>query len=96
MSQLRQQQQLLTQELSIPQILLIHGKRFTQIMKRYSNESDGRCAVGVIMSYFGWNGRHDSEASNSLQTALHALKDAGIRCGSSRGAISILFYKRQI
>ena len=83
MSQLRQQQQqLLKQELSIPQILRTHGKRFRQIKKRYSDEFDGRCAVGVIMSYFGWNGRHDSDASNRLQTALHALKDAGIRSGT--------------
>jgi hypothetical protein len=27
--------------------------------------------VGVIMSYFGWNGMHNSNAPSSLQIALH-------------------------
>ena len=34
------------------------------------------------MSYFGWNGMHNSDASNSLQMALHKLKDVGIRSGT--------------
>lgn len=76
------QQQLVKHELSIVQILRVHGKQFRQIKKRYSDEHNGRCAVGVIMSYFGWNGIHNSNASNSLQTALHKLKDAGIRSGT--------------
>jgi hypothetical protein len=73
--------QLLKKELSISQILRIYGMRFKQIKKKYSDELDGRCAIGIIMSYFGWNGKHDSDASNSLQTALHILEDAGIRSG---------------
>jgi hypothetical protein len=31
------------------------------------------------MSYFGWNGMHNSNAPNNLQLALHKLKDVGIR-----------------
>jgi hypothetical protein len=73
--------QLLREELSIPQILRVYGKQFRQIRKQYSDELDGRCAIGVIMSYFGWYGKHDSDSSDSLQIALHVLKDAGIRSG---------------
>jgi hypothetical protein len=80
--QQQQQQQLLKHELSVAQILRVYGRQFRQIKKRYSDELDGRCAVGVIMSYFGWNGMHNSTAPTSLQTALHKLKDAGIRSGT--------------
>ena len=59
----------------------VYGRQFRQIKKQYSDERNGRCAVGVIMSYSGWNGMHDSNASNSLQLALHKLKNAGIRSG---------------
>jgi hypothetical protein len=34
------------------------------------------------MSYFGWNDMHNSDTPNSLQMALHKLKDAGIRSGT--------------
>lgn len=78
----QQQQQLLKHELSISQILRIYGKQFRQIKKRYSDEHNGRCAVGVIISYFGWNSMHNSNAPNSLQMALHILKEAGIRSGT--------------
>jgi hypothetical protein len=71
--------QQLKHESSIAQILRVYGRQFRQIKKRYSDEINGRCAVGVIMSYFGWNGMHNSNAPNSLQLALHKLKDAGIR-----------------
>ena len=57
------QQQLLKHELSISQILKVHGKQFRQIKERYSDELDGRCAIGVIMSYLGWNGIHGSNTS---------------------------------
>jgi hypothetical protein len=55
--QLRKEQ-LLKHELSIAQILRVNGKHFRQIKKRYSDEYNGRCAVGVIMSYYGWRGWH--------------------------------------
>ncbi len=59
---LKQQQQ---QQLSIPEILCTYGKEFKQVRKRYSDGHNGRCAIGVVMSYFGWNGKDDSEAGKN-------------------------------
>ena len=74
-----QQQLLLKQEkLSISQILRIYGKQFTQITERYSDGNNGRCVMGVIMSYFGWNGRDDIRASRKLLSAFIALTQAGV------------------
>ncbi|MGC2308425.1 MAG: hypothetical protein WA461_08480 [Nitrososphaeraceae archaeon] len=61
-----QQQQLLKQELTVSQILRIHGKKFRQVRRRYSDGHDGGCAVGVSMSYYGWKGRDDSHAAEKL------------------------------
>ena len=72
------QQQLLKQDLSISQILRVYGKQFTQITKRYSNGHNGRCALGVIMSYYGWDGEVDSRASRKLLRAFIALTNAGL------------------
>lgn len=72
------QQQLLKQELSVSQILRIYGKQYTQITERYSDGHSGRCAIGVLMSYFGWNGRDDSRASKKLLSAFIALTHAGV------------------
>ena len=44
-------------------IFSVHGKQYRQIEERYSDELDGRCAIGVIMSYLGWNGIHGSNTS---------------------------------
>jgi hypothetical protein len=74
----QQQQQLLKQELTVSQILRIHGKQFRQITKRYSDGRNGRCALGVIMSYHGWNGKDDSNASSKLLGTLIVLRQAGI------------------
>jgi hypothetical protein len=73
-----QRQQLLKQELTISQILCIYGKQFTQIIERYSDGNNGRCAMGVIMSYFGWNGEDDIRASRKLLSAFIALTHAGV------------------
>ena len=73
-----QQQQLLKQELTISEILRTYGKQFRQITERYSNGHNGRCALGVIMSYYGWNGQDDSEAATKLLGTLIALRYAGI------------------
>jgi hypothetical protein len=73
-----QQQQLLQEKLSISQILRIYGKQFVQIRKRYSDGRYGRCALGVIMSYYGWNGKDDSQPARKLSLALTALGSAGI------------------
>jgi hypothetical protein len=72
------QQQLLKQELSVSQILRIYGKQYTQITERYSDGHNGRCAIGVLMSYFGWNGKDDSRASKKLLSAFIALNHAGV------------------
>jgi hypothetical protein len=50
-------QRLLKQEMTVSQILRTYGKRFTQIQKKYSDGHNGRCAIGVIMSYYGWDGK---------------------------------------
>jgi hypothetical protein len=75
---MQHQQQLLQEKLSISQILRIYGKQFTQITERFSDGRNGRCALGVIMSYYGWNGKDDSQASGKLLGALIALRYAGI------------------
>jgi hypothetical protein len=68
----------LEEELTISQILRIYGKSFKQISERYSDGRDGRCAIGVIMSYHGWNGKDDFHASRKLSAASIALRRAGI------------------
>jgi hypothetical protein len=73
-----QQQQLLKLELTVSQILRRYGKKFSQVRRRYSDGHDGRCAVGVIMSYFGWNGKDDSHAGGKLLGASIALRHAGV------------------
>ncbi|MGA6991325.1 MAG: hypothetical protein WBX81_12960 [Nitrososphaeraceae archaeon] len=78
MSQQQQQHQLLKQELTVSQILRIHGKKFRQVRRRYSDGHDGRCAIGVIMSYYGWNGKDDSHAREKLLGASIALRYMGV------------------
>ena len=73
-----QPQQLLKQELTVTQVLRIHGKQFRQITERYSDGHNGRCALGVIMSYYGWNGQDDSEAASKLLGTLIALRCTGV------------------
>ena len=73
-----QQQQLLKQEMTISQILRIYGKQFRQIQNLYSDGGNGRCAIGVLMSYYGWDGKDDSQASAKLLSAFIALTHAGI------------------
>lgn len=75
---MNQQQLLIKQELTISQILREHGKQFRQIQKQYSDGRYGRCAMGVIMSYFGWNGKDDSAASGKLLGALIVLRHNNI------------------
>jgi hypothetical protein len=55
-------QQLLEQGMTVSQILQTHG----------------RCAIGVIMSYYGWDGKDWTGASSKLFAALFALRHAGI------------------
>jgi len=78
MGMMSQQQLLLRPELTVSQILRVYGKQFTQIIERYSDGHDGRCAVGVIMSYYGWNGKDDSHAGEKLVGASIALRHTGV------------------
>ena len=73
-----QQQLLFNQELTISQILRIYGKQFTQTQKQYSDGKNGRCAVGVLMSYFGWDGRVDLHTANALIAISDVLEHANI------------------
>jgi hypothetical protein len=72
------QQLLLKQEIMVSQILRTYGKQYRQITERNSDGGNGRCALGVIMSYYGWNGQDDSQASSKLLGTLIALRYAGI------------------
>jgi hypothetical protein len=72
------QQLLLRQELTISQILRTCGKQYRQIQNQYSDGHNGRCAMGVIMSYYGWNGKDDSQAASKLLGTLIALRCTGV------------------
>ena len=64
------QQQLLKQQLTVSQILRTYGKQFRQITERYSDGLNGRCAMGVVLSYFGWDGNPNSDITMSVKAAL--------------------------
>ena len=66
------------QESSISQIIRTYGKQFTQIRKQYTDGLGGRCVMGVIMSYYGWDGKCITNAERRLYAALVALRNAGI------------------
>ena len=66
------------QESSISQIIRTYGKQFTQIRKQYTDGRGGRCVMGVIMSYYGWDGKCITNAERRLYAALVALRQAGI------------------
>ena len=66
------------QESSISQIIRTYGKQFTQIRKQYTDGHSGRCVMGVIMSYYGWDGKCITNAERRLYAALVALRQAGI------------------
>jgi hypothetical protein len=72
------QQLLLKHELTVSQILRTYGKQFRQIRLRYSDGTNGRCAMGVIMSYYGWDGKEDFDAVNNLLDASNTLNHIDI------------------
>src|ERR687897_623744 len=72
------QQQLLKQESSVSEVLSNHKKQLTQIRKQYTDGAGGRCVMGVIMSYYGWDGKCITNAERRLYAALVALRQAGI------------------
>ena len=67
--------QLLKQEMTISQILRTYGKQFRQIT---DDGHTGRCALGVIWSYFGWDGRPDSDMTMSIKAVLPTLAKTGL------------------
>jgi hypothetical protein len=73
---MRQQQRVLILKLTVSQILREYGKRFTQVKERYSDGHNGRCAIGVIMSYFGWDGRDEPDSAQTLLAAFDSIKHA--------------------
>lgn len=64
--------------MTISQILRTYGKQFRQITERYSDGHNGRCALGVIWSYFGWDGRPDSDMTMNIKAALPTLAKTGL------------------
>ena len=66
------------QQLSISQIIRTFGKLFRQIRKQYTDGAGGRCVMGVIMSYYGWDGKCITNAERRLYAALTALRQASI------------------
>ena len=54
--------------MTVPQILRVYGKQFSQIQSRYSDGKNGRCAIGVIMSYFGWDGRVNFDTTSNQKS----------------------------
>jgi hypothetical protein len=72
------QQLLLKEKLPVSQILRTYGKQFTQITERYFDGRNGRCVLGVIMSYFGWDGRVDFDSADDIVAISDVLKQAGI------------------
>jgi hypothetical protein len=78
LKQKQQQQQQQKQQLTVSQILRVYGKQFRQISEKYSDGHNDRCALGVLMSYFGWDGRDDYNALNGLFAALGELKYADV------------------
>src|SRR5918996_5799191 len=74
----QQQQKLLIQELSVSHILRTYGRQFRQIKERYSDGHNGRCAIGVILSYFGWDGRIALDTANDLLAVSDFLEHVGI------------------
>jgi hypothetical protein len=66
------------QKSSVSQIIRTYGKQFKQIRKQYTDGHGGRCVMGVIMSYYGWDGKCITNAERRLYAALVALRQAGI------------------
>ena len=66
------------QEVSISQIIRTYGKYYAQIRNRYTDGQTGRCVMGLIMSYYGWDGKCITNAERKLYAAQVALRRAGI------------------
>jgi hypothetical protein len=71
-------QQSLERELTVSQILRTCRQKFTQIKEKYFDGHSGRCAIGVIMSYHGCDGKESALQLSELLAALFALRHARI------------------
>jgi hypothetical protein len=60
------------------EILREYRKKFKQVRERYTNGQNGRCALGVLMSYFGWDRSDYLDVANGLIAAADELNRAGI------------------
>ena len=60
------------QETTASDILREYSGQFDQITGRYSDGSNGRCAIGVLSSYFGWDGR-DKDKRLQYDSQIHEL-----------------------
>ena len=69
---MNEQIHLLKQGLTVSQILRIYGKQFKQIQFQYSDGHGSRCALSMILSYYGWNGKDDYNARGKLLSARYA------------------------
>jgi hypothetical protein len=76
---MRKQLQILKQELTVSEILRTYGKQqFKQIQYQYSDGHNGRCALGVIMSYYGWNGHDESLSTRRSLSELIGMRHTDI------------------
>ena len=66
--------QLLTQELTVSEILREYGKKFIQIQKMYSDGQNGRCAIGVIMSFHGWNRLDEPGSAKKVVSRIQQIE----------------------
>jgi hypothetical protein len=65
--------------LSVSQILCISDKQYKQIKRYFSDEQNGRCAMGVILSYYGRDGKTDSLFKTSPSSkAVRRASKAGV------------------
>jgi hypothetical protein len=51
---------------------------FKQVRERYTDGENGRCALDVLMSYFGWDGKDCLDAASGLLAVADELEYAGI------------------
>ena len=73
-----QQQQLLKQELTVSQILRIHGKELDKSVSDIQMGMMEDVPSGVIMSYYGWKGKDDSHTGEKLLGASIVLRHTGV------------------
>ena len=74
---MRQQQQLLKQGMTTSQILRILENNLDRFRCDIQMDMMGG-AIGVLMSYHGWNGKDEPGSARTLLAALVDIKNEGI------------------